>query len=98
LHIASNARSAAPSESCLGDHEAVALAGDQVARRHAHVLEEDFGVALLVLVAEDGQASYDLHTGRIDRHEDLALLAMARSRRLRLAHHDHDLAVRMQRS
>ena len=39
-------------EASLGDHEAVALAGDQVRGRHADVVEVDFGVALLVVVAE----------------------------------------------
>ena len=43
---------AARAEPGLGDHEAVALVRDQVRGGHAHVREVDFGVALLVLVAE----------------------------------------------
>ena len=84
-HIASSARSAAPmrahavvdaarAEAGLGDHEAVALARDQVRGRHAHVAEVDFGVALVVVVAEHRQVAHDGHPGRVDRHQDLALL------------------------
>ena len=89
---------AAGAEPSLRDHEAVALARDQVAGRHAHVFEEDFRVPLMVLVAEHRQAPHDLHAGRIAGHEDHALLAMARTLGVGLAHHDHDAEVGMQRA
>ena len=52
---------AARAEPRLADQEAVALAGDQVRGRHAHVLEHDLGVPLLVRVAEDGEVAQDGH-------------------------------------
>jgi hypothetical protein len=87
-------------EARLGDHEALALPGDQVLRRNAHVDEVDFGVALLILVAEHGQTAQDADAGRVERHEDLTLLAVTRgigSRPPGLAHHYQDPAMRVQR-
>ena len=55
--------------------------------------EVDFGVALLVLVAEHGQAAQDRDAGRVEWHEDLALLGVARTVERGLAHHDQDPAV-----
>src|SRR5207248_3296770 len=71
-----------PSRAC--DHEAVALAREQVGLRHADVLEHDLGVALLVLVAEHRQPSQDVDAGGIDGHEDHALLPVLRAVRVRL--------------
>ena len=59
--------------------------------------KSELGVALLVLVAEDGQAALDGDARRVARDEHHALLAVARGLRRRLAHHDEDPAVRVQR-
>src|SRR5690606_6783468 len=91
---------AAGPETRLGDREALALAGDQVAGRDAHVGEDDLGVTAVVavVVAEDLHAALDLDTGGVPGHEDLRLLAVTRRVRVGLAHDDHDLGVRVHRS
>ncbi len=60
----------------LGDGEAVALAGEQVGRRHPDVVEDELGVPVLVLVAEDGQVPDDRDAGGVPRHQDHRLLAV----------------------
>ena len=70
-------------EARLGDHEAVALAGDEVRGGHADVLEEHLGVALVVGVAEDRQVAHDGHARRVARHEDHRLLLVRRAVRVR---------------
>src|SRR3712207_8879689 len=51
----------------LRDHEAVALAGEDVADRHPDVGEPQLRVAVLVLVPEHRQVPDDLQAGGVDR-------------------------------
>ena len=85
-------------ESSLGDCEPVSLSSDEVGRGHPHPVEEHLGVAAVipVVVAEHRQRPHDGDPRRIARHQDHALLAMARGIRLRrrgAAHHDEDLGL-----
>ena len=92
LDIFSSATSAAPMrahammdaagpEAALGDLEAAALAEQEVADRHAHVLKQHLGVAVRrVVIAEHRQHAHDLHAGRIERNQDLRLLVVPRAR------------------
>jgi hypothetical protein len=86
---------AARPETRLGDREALALAADDVADRHADVGEPQLGVAAVVavVVAEHVHAADDLEAGGVALDQDLALLAVTRCRGIGLAHHDEDLAV-----
>ncbi len=87
---------AARSEAALRDLEAAALAEDHVVGRHAHVIEHDLGMAVRrVVVAEHAEHALDAHAGRIERHEDHRLLAMALRIRIGLAHDDRDPAARI---
>ena len=62
---------AAGPETALCDLETTAFAEDQIFRRHAHLIEYDFGVAVRrVVIAEHGERAHDLHAGRIARHQD----------------------------
>src|SRR5205807_3621695 len=83
---------AARSQAGLGDHEALALARDEVLGGHADVLEDDLGVSLLVLVTEDGQTAHHLDATGVEGYEDHALLMVKRRLEAGLAHHDHDPA------
>ena len=58
----------ARTESGLGDHESIPLGGQHVRCRHPHVAERDFGVPVLVLVAEDRQVADDGYAGGIAGH------------------------------
>jgi hypothetical protein len=77
----------------LGDHEPVALAGEPVGGRDAHVVEDDLGVTVLVLVAEDRQVPGDGQTGGAAGDQDHRLLTVRGSGRIGLAHHDEDPAA-----
>ena len=77
----------------LADREPVALSGDEVGRRHAHVVELELDVPLLVHVAEHREGPLDRQPGRVLGDEDLALLPMGGRLRIGLAHHDEDRAV-----
>ena len=88
---------AAGAQARLADREAVALAREQRRRGHANVLEEHFGVALAVPVAEHGQPADDRHPGRVDRHHEHRLLLVGRAVGIGLAHDDQHLAVAVQR-
>ena len=63
-------------ETGLRDHEPVALSRDEVRGRHPHVAEDDLGVPMLVVVAEDRQVPLDRQTRGVPRHEDHRLLAV----------------------
>jgi glyoxylase-like metal-dependent hydrolase (beta-lactamase superfamily II) len=52
-------------------------------------------VPVLVLVAEDGQVSFDGHPGSVPGHQDHRLLPVRVRGRVGLAHHDEDLAPRV---
>ena len=87
---------AAGAEAALRDLEAAPLAEQHVGGRHAHVLEQDLGVAVRrVVVAEHGQRPHDRDAGRVHRHEDHRLLAVARPVRVGPAHQDRDRAARV---
>jgi hypothetical protein len=71
---------AARAEAALGDLEAAAFAQQDVAGRHAHVLQFDFHVAVRrVVVAEHRQEALDGDARRIGRHHDHRLLLMTAS-------------------
>ena len=85
---------AAGPEPALRDLEAAALAEDQVLGRHAHVAQDHLAVAVRrVVIAEHRQHPLDLDARRVERHEDLRLLLVARRVGIGLAHHDRDLAA-----
>ena len=69
---------AAGPEPGLGDREALALAADQVGRRHPHVVEPHLGVAAVVavVVAEDVHAADDLDARGVALDQDHRLLAV----------------------
>ena len=83
---------AARSEAALRDLEAAAFAEQDVADRHAHVLEEHLHVAVRrVVVAEHRQRPHDRDARRVGRHQDHRLLRVARRVGVGLAHEDVDL-------
>src|SRR5256714_1629803 len=83
----------------LRDLEAAPLAKDYVRRRHPHVLEDDFGVAVRrVVVAEDGERAHDADARRIHRHKYHRLLPMPGRFRVGLAHEDGYSAARVARA
>ena len=87
---------AARAQPPLRDLEAAALAQQQVVGRHAHVAQDDFGVAVgRVVIAEHRQHPHHLDARRIQRHQDLRLLLVARRVWVALAHDDGDLAARV---
>ncbi len=87
---------AARAEAALGDLEAAAFAEQDVGRRHAHVGELHFGMAVgRVVVAEHRQVAQHLDAGRVHRHQDHRLLRMLGRFGVGLAHEDHDLAARV---
>ena len=108
LHIASSARSATPidahavvdaagAEASLRDLEAASLAEQHVRRRHAHVLEEHLAVAVRrVVVAEHRQMAHAPSRPACRAAPGSATAAGVGRVGIGLAHHDHDLAVRMQ--
>lgn len=81
-------------EATLDDLEAAALAEDEVAGRHADILERDVAVAVgRVVVAVDGHHAVDGDAGRVGRHEDDGLLLVGvLVGGIRLAHDDVDVA------
>ena len=81
----------------LGDEKPHPLAGQDVARRNAHVLEGQDAVALRLGVAEDRRAALDSHAWGVKRAEDHRLLLVGRGRRIGLAHDHEDPAVGVQR-
>ena len=59
---------AAGPEAALRDLEAAAFAEQKVAGRHAHILEQNIGVAVRrVVIAEHRQHAQHLHAGRVER-------------------------------
>ena len=83
-------------EAALCDLEAAALAEQEVAGRHAHVLKQNIGVAVRRIVkSEHRQHAQYLHAGRIERNENLRLLLMPSAVRVGLAHDNGDLAARV---
>ena len=60
----------------LGDREPHPLLGQQVGRRHPHVVVEHLGVAVLVLPAEHRRGAQDVHARGVGRNQDHRLLLM----------------------
>ncbi len=88
---------AARPEPPLRDLETAALAEQDVAHRHAHVLVHDLAMAVRrVVEAEHRQHALDRDAGHIPRHQDHRLLLVAVGIvRGGLAHEDDDLAARV---
>ena len=86
-------------EAELRDLEAAALAPEDVRLGYAHIGELDVHVPVrCIVLAEHVHRPDDLHTGGIDRDEDLRLLLVRVSVRVRLDHGDHDLAAGVART
>ena len=87
---------AAGTEPALRDLEAAAFAEQEVARRHAHILEQNFGMPVRRIVkAEYRQHAQHFHAGHIQRNENLRLLLVTGAARVGLPHDDGDLAARI---
>jgi hypothetical protein len=88
---------AARAQAALGDFETAAFAEQQVGGRHAHVVEDDFGVAVRRIVeAEHRQVAQDVHARRVARHQDHRLLLVAAGVvGIALAHEDEHGAARV---
>jgi hypothetical protein len=91
---------AARPEAGLRDREPVALAADEVGRRHAHGIEDQLGVPAVVpvVVAEHPHAAHHRHAWRIARYEDHRLLPVPLRGRVGLAHDDEDRRVGVHRA
>ena len=90
---------AARPEAALRDLEPAALAQEDAARRHTHLVEANFHVAVRrVVVAVDVQRALDGHAFGIKRHQDHRLLAVAIFLGVGLAHQDSDLGARVARA
>ena len=62
-------------QATLGNFKAAAFTQQDVVRRHAHVLEFDFHVAVRrVVVTEHGERAQHRHAGGVGRDDDHALL------------------------
>ena len=84
---------AAGSKPTLRDLEATSFTEKQILDRHPHVLEHDIAMAMgCIVIAENWQVAQDRDARRIARHENHALLTMARRVGAGLAHNDHYLA------
>src|SRR5262249_4172404 len=85
---------AAGAEPPLRDFEAAAFAEQDVRRRHANVLEHNFGVAVRrIVIAEEAERALDLHARRVERHQHHGLAFVGLRSRIRHAHHDRDFAA-----
>ena len=85
---------ASGAKASLGDLEAAPFAEEQVLHRHAHVLQQHFGVAVRrVVITEHRQHPLHHNPLGVEGHEDLALLGVGLGGRVGLAHHDGDLAA-----
>src|SRR5262249_39308762 len=81
-------------KAALGDLESPSLAEQDVAGGNAHLLPKHLRVPVRRIVeAEYWQQFLDGDARRIQRHQDLRLLLMARRLRVGLAHQDRDLAA-----
>ncbi|CAI8360145.1 MAG: Uncharacterised protein [Rhodospirillaceae bacterium] len=90
---------AAGAEAALRDLEATPLAQQHVRRRHAHVLEQHFGVAVGgIVVAEDVQGALDRHPRGVARHQNHRLLLMTLGGDVGLAHENENLAAWVRRA
>ena len=90
---------AARAEAALGDLEAATFAEQQIAHRHAHVLQPHFHVAVRrVVVAEHRQRAHHLDALGVRGHDDHRLLRVAWRVGVGLAHHDVDRAARVTRA
>ena len=83
-------------ETALRDFEAAALAEQDIARRHPHILEHDFRVAVRrIVIAEYAEVTQHAHAGRIERHQDHRLPLVRLCVGIGQAHDDGDLAARV---
>ena len=82
----------ARAEPRLGDREAAALLADEVRGRHAHVVELELDVAVLVGAAEHRMLRTTVTPGASIGTRD-RVLPVARPVRVRAAEHDRDLAA-----
>mmetsp|Transcript_15807 Transcript_15807/g.39602 ORF Transcript_15807/g.39602 Transcript_15807/m.39602 type:complete len:203 (-) Transcript_15807:417-1025(-) len=81
-------------EPALTDLEPSAFSQKNILEGNAHIVELYLHMALgRVVIPESLQGAEQRDAGGVHRHENLALLPVKRSLRVRLAHEDHDLAV-----
>src|SRR6185295_12839944 len=84
----------AGSEPALSDLEAASLSQQQVASTYAHLLEDNFRMAVRgVVESEHRQMTHDVDALRIDRHQDHRLLIVARRVGIGLPHEDEESAA-----
>ncbi len=82
-------------EARLGHHETVAFLAEQIARRHPHVAQQQLAMAFRRDVVHHRNVAQQLDAGRVERHQDHALLLMSLGVRIGLAHDDQEPAVGM---
>ena len=66
--------------------------------RHAHLLEEQLAVAVLVVVAEHGEVAHDGDARGVHGHEHHRLAVVDVGLRVGLTHEHEDLAARVERA
>ena len=87
------------SEAALRDLEAAAFAEQDIGRRHPHILEQDFRMAVRrIVIAEDVEMAQHAHARRVERHQDHRLPLVRLRVGIGLAHDDGDLAARVHRA
>ena len=90
---------ASGAQAALGDFKTATLAQQDVADRHAHVLQHHFHVAVRrVVISKHGQRPQHADTGCVARHQHHRLLGVACSVGVGLAHDDENLAARRARA
>src|SRR6476659_6910405 len=86
-------------QATLRDLKAASFAEQDVLCRHTNIFENNLRMtARSMVVAEDRQCAFNCHAWSIERHQNHRLLLMNRSRRIRLAHENGDLAPRVTRA
>ena len=86
---------ASGAQAALGDFKTATLAQQDVADRHAHVLQQHFHVAVRrIVISKHGQRPQHADAGCVARHQHHRLLGVARSVRIGLAHDDENFAAR----
>ena len=86
----------ARAEAALRDLEAAPFAKQHVRCGHAHVFQFDFHVPVRrIVIPKNGQMAQHRDAFRVERYQDHRLLRVALGGKIRLAHHDRDLAARI---
>src|SRR5471032_894096 len=84
-------------EARLRERKSAALLAEQIRTGYAYVFEFDLTVSFRRHVIDYRDIADHLDARRITRHEDHALLAVARRVQVCLSHHDEEFAIRVRR-